>query len=83
MSENISLAIQLMLVGMISVFSILGIVVLLGHVLINAVNKYAPHSQDKAEQVEGAISRQKLAVLSAAIEILTKGKGVVKSVKKL
>ena len=42
MSENYQLALQLLIVGMLSVFFILGIVVTLGKTLIFAVNKFSP-----------------------------------------
>lgn len=40
--ENLGIAFQLMIVGMSTVFIILLIVINLGKVLINLVNKYAP-----------------------------------------
>lgn len=68
-----------MLIGMISVFFILGLVVMLGHILIRVVNKYSPElSQDK-----GQLDKRKLAIINATVKEITRGKGTVQSVKKL
>ena len=82
MSDNIALGLQLLAVGMVSVFLILGLVVALGRLLIYAVNKVSPDTDVSSSSSE-LISKKKLAVLSSVVEIVTKGKGVIQSVKKL
>jgi len=87
-TENLDLALQLLLVGMLSVFFILGIVVILGRSLVFIVNKYSPDPKPKAMPVRNnrsskAISGRKLAVLSAVVDMVTDSKGVLKSVEKL
>ena len=82
MSDNIALGLQLLAVGMVSVFLILGLVVALGRLLIYAVNKISPDTDVSSSSSE-LISKKKLAVLSSVVEIVTKGKGVIQSVKKL
>ena len=86
-TENLDLALQLLIVGMLSVFFILGIVVILGRSLVFIVNKYSPDPKSKAMPVRNnnskAISGSKLAVLSAVVEMVTDSKGVLKSVEKL
>ena len=81
MSESLNLGLQLMLVGMISVFLILGIVVIVGKLLISAVNKWS------IEPLAGGqlshIDRKKIAVISAVVQTVTKGKGTVSSIHKL
>ncbi|NNE26534.1 MAG: hypothetical protein HKN09_06800 [Saprospiraceae bacterium] len=82
MSDNIALGLQLLAIGMVSVFLILGLVVALGRLLIYTVNKLTPESDESSTSSE-LISKKKLAVLSSVVEIVTKGQGVIQSVKKL
>lgn len=82
----------LMAVGMITVILALGLVAGLGHLLILLVNRYAPPVPLPVYPEEEAGMRvpyesagndpAKLAVVLAAVEIVTKGKGsVIKIVK--
>lgn len=71
-------------VGMITVFFVLLCVVLLGNLLIRFVNKYVPLMEPiKAPQANAAISTIKIAAITSAIEVFTKGKGNITSIKKL
>ena len=83
MTESLSTALQLLVIGMISVFFILSLVVFLAKVLIYFVNKYPVELDQEFEFDKGSISKHNLAVLNSAIETITKGKGVIKSVKKI
>lgn len=85
MTENLNLALQLLLVGMLSVFFILGIVVALGRVLIYLVNRYSPVIQktEIAGKPTSGFSKKKLAVLTAVVDVITENKGVIKSINKL
>lgn len=85
MTENLNLALQLLLVGMLSVFFILGIVVALGRTLIYLVNKFSPEivKPQFAAKTKSGFSKEKLAVLTAVVEVVTENKGVIKSVKKI
>ncbi len=85
MTENLNLALQLLLVGMLSVFFILGIVVALGRILIFLVNKFSPEiaKPQIVSRSKTGFSKQKLAVLTAVVDVVTENKGVIKSVKKL
>ena len=67
--ENIGLALQLMVVGMVTVFIILMIVIQLGKWLIQIVNKVAPE--------------EPLAVIREAVSQITGGKGSVSKVERL
>ena len=85
--EDLGLALELILVGMITVFLILSLVVLIGNLIIGFVNKYLP---EKAKQLvldtgnsTDEISRKKLAALVTAVKIVTKGKGRVTKIEKL
>lgn len=85
--ENIDTALLLMVVGMSTVFVILLIVIYLGKFLIAMVNRYAPEEAApvKREVQKGVapIPGNVLAVISAAVNVVTHGKGKVAKVEKL
>jgi len=68
-------ALTLLAIGMITVFVILTLVVLVGNLLIKVVNRLTP--EDRAE-----ISPRKLAAITAAVEVVTEGKGKVSRIEK-
>ena len=84
--ENLETAFLLMVVGMATVFVILLIVIYLGKLLISLVNKYAPEEVVPAKQasrVAAAIPGNILAAITAAVNVVTQGKGKVSKVEKL
>ena len=85
--ENIETALLLMVVGMSTVFVILLIVIYLGKFLITLVNKYAPEEvvSVKRETQKGPapIPGNILAAITAAVNVVTLGKGKVTKVEKL
>ena len=84
--ENLETAFLLMVVGMATVFVILLIVIYLGKLLISLVNKYAPEEVVPAKQasrVPAAIRGNILAAITAAVNVVTQGKGKVSKVEKL
>jgi oxaloacetate decarboxylase gamma subunit len=88
--ENMSVALELMVVGMVTVFLILLIVIYFGKLLILVVNKWAPEEattvKKKTAQPSAAsntIDATTMEVLQAAVKQLTGGKGHVAGVKKL
>ena len=84
--ENLETAFLLMVVGMATVFVILLIVIYLGKLLISLVNKYAPEEVVPAKQasrVPAAIPGNILAAVTAAVNVVTQGKGKVSKVEKL
>lgn len=83
MSENYQLALQLLLVGMLSVFFILGIVVGLGKMLILTVNKFTPDIKPSSIQKVKSLDNKKIVVLTSVVDIVTLGKGVIRSIKKI
>jgi len=83
MTENLHTAIQLSIVGMVSVFFILGIVVGLGKLLILSVNKYSPTPVAKSPRSFVSNDTQEIAVLTSVVDIITQGKGRIKSIKKI
>lgn len=84
--DNLGIGLELLVVGMTTVFLILVIVILLGNVLINFVNKYIPEettAPKKATPVSAAIDGTIMTVLSEAVKQLTGNKGVITKVEKL
>ena len=86
--ENIGLALQLMVVGMVTVFIILMIVIQLGIWLIQIDNKVAPEEpvtpkRKPAPGMATAIDAQTLAVIREAVSQITGGKGSVSKVERL
>lgn len=82
-------ALQLMVVGMLTVFAILLIVIGLGTLLIKLVNKYAPEevtsqkpvaaAQSAVQQVDATVK----AVIDAVVAQITGGKGHTEKITKL
>ena len=84
--ENLNTALLLMVVGMATVFAILLIVIYLGKGLIALVNKYAPEEVAPAKQeanAPAAVPGNIMAAISAAVTVVTQGKGKVAKVEKL
>lgn len=84
--ENLNTALLLMVVGMATVFAILLIVINLGKGLIALVNKYAPAEETPAKAAGNApasVPGNILAAISAAVTVVTQGKGKVSKVEKI
>lgn len=82
MSEQLNTTFMLMGVGMITVFIVLLFVVIIGNVLIAFVNKYVPLVDQKvgASSDSNHISPIKIAAITSAVEVFTKGKGKISSI---
>lgn len=81
-------ALQLLVVGMVTVFAILLIVINLGKVLIWAVNKWAPEqtaakNESPANKAIAAIDNTTKAIIDATISQITGGKGRASKITKL
>ncbi|MCB0661162.1 MAG: OadG family protein [Saprospiraceae bacterium] len=87
MENNIQSALILLVVGMLTVFLILTLVVVTGNVLIRLVNRFATE-EVKAVKKKVAAGLQKqlnpktLAAITAAVEIATGGKGKIVKIEK-
>ena len=85
--ENLETAFLLVVVGMATVFVILLIVIYLGKLLISLVNKYAPEEvvsvKQTSSQAPVPIPGNILAAITAAVNVVTQGKGKVTKVEKL
>lgn len=83
MDQSLQTALTLLLIGMVSVFLILGLVVLAGRGLIYFVNRYlskpapelAPLGMPEGLYPKAGISKEKLVAITAAVEIVTQGQG--------
>lgn len=84
--ENIGIGLELMVVGMATVFLILLIVIYGGKILIRVVNKLAPEEiipNKKATPTGTAIDGTTMAVLQQVVSQITGGKGKITSAKKV
>ena len=80
------MALELMLVGMGTVFVVLLIVIGMGKLLINMVNRFAPEEEVKPRavgQMEQTIAPGVSKAISAAVASLTGGKGRVEKIERL
>lgn len=84
--ENLGYALLLMLVGMVTVFAVLLIVIGLGKLLIKLVNKYAP--EDVVKTVRPAVAAAGSSIpdpvvvaIVSAVNTVTQGKGKVTSIQ--
>lgn len=85
MSEEIEFGLTIMAVGMITVFSILGFVVLGGKVMIFFINKSTPDKtvQPVSNIVAQSINNTKISILVSTVASVTMGKGKITKIKKL
>lgn len=85
--ENMETALLLLVVGMGTVFAILLLLIYLGKLLIALVNKYAPEEEVAAKQImpKGPlpIPGNVLAAITAAVNVVTHGKGKITKVEKI
>lgn len=79
-----NIGITLMIVGMVTVFVVLIIIINLSKLLINIVNKVAPEEEaPKKAAPAAAISADVLEVINKTVSQITGGKGVVANVSKI
>ncbi len=81
------LGITIFIVGMITVFTVLLLVVISGRVLVNIVNRLhvERHLDLPASETPFSneiIASQEIAVITAAVQIATKGQGKITMIKK-
>jgi len=82
--DNLGIGLLLMVVGMITVFTILLVVINLGKLLIFIVNKLARHEAHVQASPQRAIAdNDSVAAIKAAVKVLTAGKGKVVKIEKL
>ncbi len=82
MEDNIESALSLLLIGMTTVFVVLSLVVLIGNLLISVINKYFG-TESLGHVAETNIDPKKIAVITAAVQQVTEGKGRIEKIEKL
>lgn len=83
-----TLGLQLLIVGMLTVFAILLIVIFGGKLLIKFVNMVAPEEVASAKKkvattATGAVDPSTMAILQEVVKQITGGKGRLESAKKV
>ena len=82
------LGLTILAVGMITVFVVLGLVVITGQLLVRVVNYFYKEPKVTFHQPATTISNpydippQEIAVITAAVNVVTQGKGNIISIKK-
>jgi len=91
MSQELNTALMLLVVGMLTVFAILFLVVVSGQILIRIVNRYSPEQIKPKSAVSPLIippvtnpksEPSKIAAIIAAVEAVTGGKGRITKITK-
>ena len=89
MSPDLQTAFSLLIIGMISVFIILFLVVMAGKGLIRLVNNYFPEPKDsspidipKTIYRQRAISKAQIVAITAAVDAVTQGQGIITHIEK-
>ncbi|MDO5523999.1 MAG: OadG family transporter subunit [Bacteroidia bacterium] len=85
--ENLDEALSLLLVGMITVFIILSLVVFIGNMVVRFTNRFIPQESlaVKKDIVAGKtkpLSPAKIAAVIAAVEAVTGGRGKIEKIDK-
>ena len=80
MESTISNGFLLLLVGMLTVFLILALVVVSGRLLINITNRM--HKETAPASPADTIDSKHVALLSAVVEHVTAGQGSITSIRK-
>ena len=85
MENNLSNAFLLFMIGMVTVFVILFIVVTGGNILIKLINKidFDITQIEKPSSKDIGLSSSKEAVIQAVVSIITDGKGKVDKIEKI
>jgi oxaloacetate decarboxylase gamma subunit len=84
--EKLLEALQLMIIGMSTVFSVLLLVILLGNLLIRVINKYIPEEESKISNTENkstSIDPSVVQAIQVAVAKMTNGKGKVEKIEKI
>lgn len=85
MNEYYQEALMLLGVGMVTVSLILWVVVLVGNGIILFVNRYVPVLEENgklARPASGSPQLSKIAAISAAVKLVTQGKGQIVKIEK-
>lgn len=82
--QPINEAVSIMVVGIITVFFILFVIVFIGNLLIRLLNKYLPEVVVEPKLTPANNNSEKThAAIAAAIDLVTKGKGKITNITKI
>jgi len=82
--EHLSEALGILAIGMVTVFIILTLVVVIGKITIRITNRFWPDLEPIKSQVKtNYASSNTIAAISAAVDIITQGRGKVTNIKKV
>lgn len=82
--ENLNTALGLLVVGMVTVFIVLWLVVLIGNLVIRVTNRVVPFDDKSGGgSTPGRSDTKKMAAIVAAVDVATGGRGSVDSIQKL
>lgn len=78
-------ALTLMVIGLITVFAVLCLIVVVGNLLISIVNKYFPEEEKPANVAKtvAKVDAKVAQAIQAAVNQLTNGKGKVEKIEKI
>ena len=84
MESQFFFALELLGVGMITVFFVLLLVVLIGNLIIKLVNKYFPEQMGEIAKQQNSpqMDNKMVSVITATVNVVTNGKGRITSIKK-
>ena len=82
--ENLNEALSLLVIGMVMVLTILFLVVVVGNVVIQFTNRYVPATQKSVNgrETTNRTNPMKLAAITAVVDTITQGKGIIESIQK-
>jgi len=85
--NDMGMALELLGVGMITVFIILALVVILGDLIIRFVNRFMPEVEKVLPSQQGnftsEINPKKMAAIVSAVNTVTNGAGHIKKIERL
>jgi oxaloacetate decarboxylase gamma subunit len=79
--SDLALALQILIIGMLSVFVILSLVVLTGKLLIQIVNRMSTAAAATPLQEED--DQQEIVAIVAAVDVITAGKGRIEKIDRI
>ena len=83
--SNLQIALELLCVGMVTVFIILCMVVIIGNVVVHFVNKFVPAEAPKVKiprKRTSEIGQKRIAAIVSAVNTVTGGKGHVVKIER-
>lgn len=82
--ENLNEALELLVVGLLTVFAILCLVIVIGNLVIGLTNRFIPDDKKPGDSnPSGKLTNTKtVAAIAAVVDVITQGKGKIDSIQK-